>query len=80
MDGSAFLLGLEEKTLAPIAKSLNTEGEANFVEEEDGLDFGYIEFDLVVLVVYQRIVERVFCILFSFKNLKETDCILTTTL
>lgn len=58
---------LEEKRLAPVAKSLNTKGEANFVEEaEDGFEFGYIEFDLVVLVVYQRIVERVFCIRFPF--------------
>lgn len=43
---------MEEKTLVPVVKSLNIKGEASFVEDDDGFDFGYIELDLVVLVVY----------------------------
>lgn len=52
LDDSTFLLWMEEKTLVPVVKSLNIKGEASFVEDDDGFDFGYIELDLVVLVVY----------------------------
>lgn len=65
-----ILLWMEEKTLVPVVKSLSIQGEASFVENDDGYDFGYIEFDLVVLVcIFEDSILSVF--FFSLRILKK---------
>lgn len=38
--------------MGPLIKSSNVEAEANFENNDDKFDFGFIEFEAVVLVMY----------------------------
>ena len=38
----------------PLTQSLNTEGESSFEEEADESDFRYIEFWMIVFIVYSE--------------------------
>lgn len=51
-----------EKIWGPLTQSPNTEGETGFEEKEE-FDFGYNEFEVIVLVMYSD-GSRVFCISF----------------
>lgn len=45
---------MEEKILGPLTQSLNTEGESSFEKVDDESDFGYIEFGVIVFIVYSE--------------------------